>query len=387
MTFSEAQISDVIARADVAALAGELGAVLRKARGKWSHVGSCPLCGGSAKATRFACSREKWACAACSEGGDAIALLRKATGCDFAGAIERLGGARLLSREEEEALARKRAADERRRAAEAERYRRKELEACRAAWEGGRSPDLVARYLAARGCALPSTADLRDAPERAYIHGEEEGETGRAQPRVIWRGPAMLAAIRDNDGAFAGLHATWLAPDASAKAALFDPETGEALPAKKVRGLKLGGHVVLRCASEGFEPRRLFIGEGIETVLSVASALRRAGRLQAGDVFWSSVDLYNLGGPHRGSVAHPSALTPKGRPVRVPGPEPEEGASIALPESVRDVVLLGDGDSEPFLTRMTLERARARWAKPGRRIAICMAPEGQDFNDMVRGAN
>jgi hypothetical protein len=35
---------------------------------------------------------------------------------------------------------------------------------------------------------------------------------------------------------------------------------------------------------------------------------------------------------------------------------------------------------------MTLRRAQARWALPGRHIGIAWAPPGADFNDVLRGA-
>jgi hypothetical protein len=49
------------------------------------------------------------------------------------------------------------------------------------------------------------------------------------------------------------------------------------------------------------------------------------------------------------------------------------------------LVLLGDGDSDPFTTRAALERARRRGALPARTISIIVAPEGRDFNDVLRG--
>jgi hypothetical protein len=59
------------------------------------------------------------------------------------------------------------------------------------------------------------------------------------------------------------------------KAQIIHPDTGEVLPAKKVRGSKAGGYIDLggaRAAS------RMIAGEGIETVAAVHTALKRAGR-------------------------------------------------------------------------------------------------------------
>ncbi|HEY1309887.1 MAG TPA: toprim domain-containing protein, partial [Pseudolabrys sp.] len=60
--------------------------------------------------------------------------------------------------------------------------------------------------------------------------------------------------------------------------------------------------------------------------------------------------------------------------------------AIAIPESVTDLVLLGDGDSDPFTTMTTMRRAEARYARPGLHIRVAMAPAGQDFNDVWMSA-
>lgn len=398
---SDAQIADLKDRIDLADLATGLGASLRRSGQRW--VGSCPMCGGGRMATRFEIKNGGWVCAVCEDGGDAIRLVRQATGCDFASAIERLGGPRVLSAEEDRKLAAERAEKERREKAAADLYRERELQACTRLWDWGRglSAERLGRYHAARGLMVPSSAILREHPDIAYFHGTELDERGKEQPRVLYRGPAQLAALLDNDGRLCGLHITHLRPDWSGKLALVDPdkadpETGEPipLPAKKMRGSKKGAHIVLRqparetinaARAEG-QPVRLFLGEGIETVCQVGTSLKRAGRLLPADLFWASGDLGNLGGGHLGTIPHPTLKTPKGRPQRVPGPDPDMDApAIRIPDFVTHLCLLGDGDSEPVLTRTTLERARNRYARPGLDIAILMAPDGEDFNSMVQG--
>ncbi|TCR69706.1 CHC2 zinc finger domain-containing protein [Bosea sp. BK604] len=389
---SEAQIADLKARVDLGGLAQELGARLRRAGGK--IVGSCPICGGGARATRFEVKGEAWVCAVCCDGGDAIRLVRQAIGLDFAGAIERLGGPRALSAEEARALEAKRLAREAKEKAEANAYRERERAACLQIWGAGHSAreGSLLRYLNGRGLMLPSSALVREAPAVGYFHGREEDERGRMAPVLLARTPAMLAQLLDNDGQPCGLHITHLRADWSGKAELHDPETGEILPAKKMRGSKQGAHIrlrepsatQLRLAHEDGRPVRMFMGEGIETTLAVARALYRAGRLDPLDIFWAAGDLGNLGGPHAGTLAHPSLTTPKGRPQRVPGPEPADGPAILIPPAVSVLLLLGDGDSEPVLTAQTLERGKRRYARPGLQIGIAMAPDGQDFGDLAK---
>lgn len=390
---SEAQIAELKDRVDIADLAMSLGAALRRSGAKW--VGSCPMCGGGKRAKRFEIKASGWVCAVCEDGGDAIRLVRQATGCDFASAIERLGGPRVLTAEEERKLSAERAEKERREKAEAERYRRTEIDACERIWSRAATPtaDRLGRYWDARGLILPGSALIRQAENVPYFHGEEIDERGHRQPICLWRGPAQIAAFLDNDGQFCGVHITWLRPDWCGKAEIVDPATGEVLPAKKMRGSKKGARIILRdpelrmirAARDDGRPLRLFMGEGIETTGQVGTSLKRAGRLLPSDIFWASGDLGNLGGAHLGTVAHPDLKTPKGRPQRVPGNEPDMAApAIRIPDWVTQLCLLGDGDSEPFLTRMTLERAQARYARPGLSIAIAMAPEGEDFNSMAR---
>lgn len=381
MTFSEAQIADVKARTDLAGLAISLGAALRRSGQKF--IGSCPVCGGGKRATRFEVKGAGWVCAVCPGGGDAIALVRKVTGCGFAEAVERLGGARVMTAAEEARAKAAAAAREQRRAADAEKHRQREISAAHAIWQKGVVPvghGPLALYLAARGIEKPASARLREAFAIPYFHGTEEG---REHPRCIHRGPAMLAAITGDAARFMGVHITWLSPDGG-KAEIADPETGEVLPAKKMRGSKAGGKIVLR--HPFVAPARLFLAEGIETGLSVAVALKRQGKLQPGDAFWAAGDLGNLGGPAAETVAHPVLKTPAGRPQRIPGPDPGDGAAIVIPDSVTTLVLLGDGDSEEVLTRHALERAKRRYTRAGRKIAVAMAAQGQDFNDMMRAA-
>ena len=319
---SEAQIEDLKGRADLLGLVEKFGGKLRRSGRK--QIGACPLCGGGKQATRFEIKADgsSWVCAVCHQGGDAIKLVELARGCTFREAVEFLGGASVLSQEEEARLARIRAAETERREQAAQAHRQKEILRALQLWNLADffRIDGVLTYLKGRGIpGLPKTANIRMARAAPYFHGEKIGPTGAREPNLLFRGPAMMAAIRDNDGAITGAHLTYLNSDFSGKAAIADPESGEALVAKKVRGAKAGGHIVLRSPPK---IERLFLGEGIETALSVATALRACGALRPGDGFWSSVDLGNLGGPAAESVKHPELKTPGGRAMRVPGPSP-----------------------------------------------------------------
>ncbi len=389
LVYSDAQIADIKNRADLAKVAQELGAVLRKSGGHL--IGSCPMCGGGKKhgrPTRFSIKGDVWGCAACKCGGDVIELVRRAKGCSFTQALELLGGARLLTPEEEQELKRRRADAEREREAANEAYRLKELNRALSIWSHAHvvsDRGVVTRYLAARGISLPRSAIVRETADEPYFHGETVLPNGKKMPRRIHNGPAMVAAFIDNAGAQVGVHLTWLERDGSSKAKICDPETGEVLPPKKMRGSKKGCHLVLRQGAVIF---RLFIAEGIETVLSVAVALHKQGKLLPSDAFWAAGDLGNLGGPAADSVLHSHLLNDKGHPLKIPGPvpDPNDKRFIHIPDSVTTLVLLGDGDSEKELTDHAMARAKTRYAKPGRVVAIAMADAGGDFNDMVKAS-
>jgi hypothetical protein len=365
---------------------------------KTRFVGPCPGCGGT---DRFSINIKKnifW-CRKSAEGGDAIALARHVQGAEFLAAVEILTGrpppGRTVSEEELQARARRVVELEARRKAEAERlageeneYRSKEIERARKIWKaaGPIAGSIAERYLNHRGVLVPPGAKLRAASDLPYwlnIGGEWKS---------IHSGPAMVAAIQGRDDRFIGCHITWIDPalsSRSGKAQIVHPETGELLDAKKVRGSQKGGHIHLGGVT--VDPRRFVVGEGIETVLSVQVAEIAAGR-SAFSLYWSSVNLHNLGGRSAASVPHPTlTLTDsrgRTRAQRVPGPEPglEDHAVIAPPPEADDILLLGDGDSDHFTTRNVLLRFAARWQRPGRTIRAAWASDGADFNDMLRGA-
>lgn len=384
----EARAQDILAEA-VARGAQLKGGAVEK-------VGPCPACGGR---DRFSVNMRKkvFHCRVAQRGGDVIAMVEYLDGVDFIKACEILTGrppprAEAMSAEERARLARdaearraKAAAAEKTKTQEQERYRQKERRRAHQCWKGASAAagSPVQAYLEKRGVALPERAHLRCAADYPFFMPAGRGF------RKLGAAPAMLAAITGPDGGFMGLHQTWIdLTQASGKAAFACPDTGEVQPAKKMRGSHRGGKIELVRMKD---PVRLFVGEGIETVLSVWVALREAGSpLCEGAAFWSSASLSNLAGPAVESVMHPSATRPdkagRARRVKVPGPQPDMSApAMPVPDSVEELILLGDGDSEPFFTRMALERAARRFARPGRVVRAAWAAPGGDFNDMLMG--
>jgi putative DNA primase/helicase len=145
----------------------------------------------------------------------------------------------------------------------------------------------------------------------------------------IW--PAMVALVtRGSDGTPLGIHRTFLARDGAGKAPV-DPQ-------KMMLGPCRGGAVRL-----GLPGDMLMVGEGIETCLAAMRA--------TGHPAWAALSTSGL-------------------------------RTLDLPEVVRDVIVLADGD-EPG---EAAARACAwRWKREGRRVRIARPPQGLDFNDMLVG--
>lgn len=237
------------------------------------------------------------------------------------------------------------AKQERARKAEAEEKAAKQRRAFDL-WLGGKKlmPGSIAwRYLAGRAIDL---ADL--------VNGEGElKDSSRSLPiwgapnrGINWIGPAMLAPIRQVDGAILGVHATFLMPDGSGKAPV---------PAAKVMlGTKQGGFVRLSRGASGLpfedvaktsmiEP--LVLGEGIETCLSAAIALPEAR-------VWAALDLGNL-------------------------------ASLPFRPEIRPLVILKENDVDlaPLEQR---QRVMDALADKGFDVREMVPTWGNDFNDTLR---
>jgi hypothetical protein len=388
--FSAEDLDDIKARSSLADVAG--GYVkLRRAAGRL--VGPCPICGGRVTSQRFEILDDgaSWVCAVCPDGGDVIRLVEKAEGCSFLEAIERLGGRVAVDPAEAKRLFEEREHKRLKREKEAATFRDAERKRLYRTWKGA-VKDLagtpVEAYLRGRGLALPARCPgLRYLPSVPYWHGETVDERGRKAPRQIHSGPAMCAAFIRADGTFGGLHLTWLEADMASppvKAEIVNPDDGEVMPAKKMRGSKTGAHIAIAMTEAG--PRRLVIGEGIETVLAVWTAHQLAGRPIDDMAFWAAGDLGNLAGRAAKTIDHPTLKRPNGRPQKVPDryPDPDD-SGLSIPETVEELILLGDGDSERLLTECAMERAARRYAQEGRTIRIAFAPAGRDFNDVLRG--
>lgn len=233
----------------------------------------------------------------------------------------------------------------------------------------------------ARGACAPESEWLRVDTSVTYWHGDAS----------LHEGPAMIAPIVGPDLGVIGCHITWidLARRPKCRPEIIDTATGEVLPTKKMRGSKKGGLIPLA----GHPSMERWVGgEGIENTLAVA----RAESLRPDTFYFAAGDLGNLSGPAdpASRFAHPTLKKEdaKGRlrTVMVQGPVPraDQGPDDAfwIGDHVREIVLLGDGDSERVMTSAAMARARARILRPDRKVAIAWPPAGTDFSEMMAGA-
>ncbi len=125
------------------------------------------------------------------------------------------------------------------------------------------------------------------------------------------------------------------------------------------------------------------IGEGIETTATALQACQRHGAADDCYVGWATGDLGNISGGGLG----PSEPRPEKTGRWIPSNEPDPAAPGLMPPPWAElVVLLGDGDSDPRVTRARLECARRRYQAAGFKTVVPMAPDGLDFNDLAREA-
>ena len=194
-------------------------------------------------------------------------------------------------------------------------------EAARRLWRRCRAIDgtLAERYLQARGLSRCRFAALRFHPELRYREGSS-----------VRRFPALVGAVTGSDGSILGVQRTWLDPRRPAKAGVASP--------RKALG-RIFGHAVRFGTVPADGLASLVVGEGIETVLSLVTAvpeITAAAALSAGSL-----------------------------------------GAFAPPAGVARLVVARDNDPDGVLAAERLARRSARAGV----AATVIVPEGNDFND------
>lgn len=369
----------------IATAAEHLGLQLKVVQGRRGSpiekAGPCPRCGGD---DRFAINTQKsvFLCRKCGgKGHGAIDLAIFArdleqAGAGFLQACELLTGepppdrgTQLTDadRERFERQARELAARNAREEEEENSYREAERRRLFGYWR--RALDLpgtpAEAYIKLRCLRAPPGLRARCILDMPYYSG------GGDKGEILAHAPVLVLPIVDAAGTFRGLHFTYI-DLAKPKGKLeLDDRDGVPLKAKKMRGSVKHNKVVVAGAAA---PTTLVIGEGFEKTLAVWMALEASGRDLGTTAFWSACDLGNLTGKAAG----------RGKD-KLAAPDPED-PGIAIPDSVTDLVLLGDTTSDAFTTQCAMYRAQQRYAREGRVVRVFWAPAGKDFDDVAREA-
>jgi putative DNA primase/helicase len=142
--------------------------------------------------------------------------------------------------------------------------------------------------------------------------------------------PAMVALVTNGkDGSPLAIHRTFLSLDGCSKAPVE--------PQKMMLGPCRGGAVRLAAPGD-----LLMIGEGIETCLAAMQG--------SGHPAWAALSTSGL-------------------------------RALDLPDDVRDVIVLADGDDPG---EAAARDCALRWKRERRRVRIARPPTGMDFNDLLR---
>lgn len=352
-------------------IAEQLGARLKRAGHEFA--GPCPA--GCAKTDGFAIHPGKgvFLCRPGGASGSAIDMVMHVNGGDFLQACEFINGeppprgeSRPIDPEVAREREKQRAERERQRAEDERQERRRKRTAAETWWESSVPIEgtVAQAYLRARG--LDPTASqtinlgfIADAP----LYAGDMDDEGRPIP--VGRFPCMIAAMRNLDGEVTACHRTYLDPEQPRK--LVHPAVEKA---KKVLG-EAGGSVIWLG-----EPRAtVATGEGIETTLAWGQMW------QGGEVSLAAAySLGNISGAATGSRPHPD---PKRKGTIQNGVPDLSRPGMRLPPIVQEIILIGDGDSDPAATRAHLQTAGRRFREEGLAVLVSMAPAGADWNDVL----
>jgi DNA primase len=297
--------------------------------------GLCPF--HNEKTPSFTVSNEKgyYHCFGCGAHGDAIEFVMQTEGVDFREAVRRLDSGGLLAVEARVAAPPvERPGPPRRDAPELVTS----ATVGRWLWQTSvpARGEIIEAWLRARALdpqALPEGLDgLRFHPRAVHAPWAAHDAAGSGRLTL----PAMIAPMRDADGHVRGVHATYLAADGRAKASLPAYPDGTPRPTRKMWGPVSGHAVWLAGLPHAARDRPLLVGEGIETVWSVAQGyFRRGVPVRAA----ATLSLDNLqGGIGRDAMGAIKLWSPMADLQRPPFVLPEPGA----------VIILVDADMKPI---------------------------------------
>lgn len=365
-------------------VADMLGARLRRAGGEL--VGACPHCGGD---DRFAVNvrDQVFVCRGSGAGGDGISMVQHVNGCEFTAAVEYIvqePPPRRDSKAEPEPInhaSEKERRDDRREHDRAEQEKRQAEEA-RKASDAERLLDkgvpifgthaeayFRARKITVSGHLFEGCRFIASLAYRGYRQDGEDRED------VLGEWPCILWPMVDTIGRVVGVHRTYLDRREPKKREIDRVTLASGKRADNLAKKMFGRKGLIRI---GPVREIMAVAEGVETALSwlqLAFTNDDCAIAAAGD-------LGVLSGGSTGAMPHPT-LHKRVIPNGIPDPD---RPGMAIPDQVKELIIIGDGDSDPANTRAHILTAARRHHGLGRRISIHMAPDGQDWNDVLMSA-
>jgi putative DNA primase/helicase len=155
--------------------------------------------------------------------------------------------------------------------------------------------------------------------------------------------PAMLARISSRDGKLAAIHRTYL-----------HRQDGKYLTQKKITktSREWSGGAIRLFSTKG--EKRMIVGEGIETVLSVRAHIHRMHGIWI--PCWAAVSANNL-------------------------------ERVALPEHIENIMIAGDNDDSFTGQKSAFILANRLTVHDKRKCTVALPSKANDFNDQLNGTD
>lgn len=370
--------------------------LVEKAKGKlWGKGrvlrGICPLrhCGKDSGLRPFRCEPDeaKWWCYSCGKGGDVVALEQLLKGGTMLEAAQRL-----LGRNYEPPPPRQpRTANEE--AAEVKRRRDYATDV----WKGSQPllGSLGEKYLLSRDI---HPAVIADAADRLRFHPSVRAKWSPEHQAWI-KGAAMIAQVETVEGPTGGIHTTFVARDGSGRdkrlgKVMWGPQYGA--PDSEGRR-QVGVAWLIGPVREGFDNTGLAGGEGIETVLSIASLARHQGRRMRAAAALSLDRLQGFAQLDKDQcldLAKPVAdLSRPAFTWPSPPEQPFAERVIGIDRDMKPIRILGRtgrGKIVPMeldaegRADLCARLVRQQWKAVGQDARPVLPPPGKDWNDELR---
>ncbi|KQZ31713.1 hypothetical protein [Caulobacter sp. Root1472] len=354
--------------------------------GKVQKRGICPLqsCGKKSGSRPFAVypGDGRFKCWSCDKRGDVIELEQLLEGGTPVDAARRLLGLEVVERAPRPVITE----------ADVDDDAARKLKMAQQMWDSSTAVlgSLAEKYLLSR-CIHPAVV-ARAAPAMRYHPAARHSWDPKRETWV--RAPALLVRPVTEEGPTGGVHATYLLRDGSGR----DKTLGKRMIGPQTLNGRPGGAWLIGPSGEGLDGTPLMTGEGVETVLSLASLAQLQGRraraaaalslnrLQGG-VRVDSDSCLDLNDPQ-------AALEQPAFTWRAPEDQPWPEVVVGVDRDMkalkvwarngrgRKTAMLLEGEARAALCGRL---ARQQWAAAGaERVRAALPPVNSDWNDELR---